>query len=65
MHVIESVRAIADVVLLHELLRVRAALRGNPRDVLNATQVYDQLLVEVILRRRPSVQTLFMWENLL
>lgn len=39
LHVVESVGAIANVVLLHELLRVRAALRGHSRDVLNTAQV--------------------------
>lgn len=63
LNVIESIGAIADMVLLDKLLGVSAALRGHPRDVLYATQVNDQLLVEVILRRRPSIQTFSVREN--
>lgn len=57
LNVIEAVRAIANSVLLHILLRVRPTLGRDARHVLHGAQVYDQLLVEVVLRGRPRVQT--------
>lgn len=47
------------MVLLDELLRMRAALCRHTCDVLYTAQVYDELLVEIVLRGRPRIQTFF------
>lgn len=62
--VVESIRAIADMVFLDKFLGVSSSLRSNPRYVLYAAKVNDQLLVKIILRSRPSVETLC-WKSIL